>query len=207
MYCEQYQFEGRGDWLPAKSINCKALWCCVGGHGLWWEGTGEKPVCSQILPSERQFFLVKRMSACGVVVLEKLVPCALHLLEVLRSWSGNHLINCKIWIISNLESCLLDWLIKTQPDLCPVIKATDTDHKVEICTRAYELLLGKVGFEPNDIIFDPNILTIGTGMEEHSEYAVNFMRATKLIKVTPKCMQFWGKICTLLWSTKSSYIM
>lgn len=58
---------------------------------------------------------------------------------------------------------------------------------MEICTRAYELLLGKVGFEPNNIIFDPNILTIGTGMEEHNEYAVNFMRATKLIKVTPKC--------------------
>lgn len=83
--------------------------------------------------------------------------------------------------------CLLDWLIKTQPDLCPVIQATDTDTKVEICTRAYELLVGKVGFKPNDIIFDPNILTIGTGMEEHNEYAVNFMRATTLIKVTPKC--------------------
>lgn len=64
------------------------------------------------------------------------------------------------------------------------LQATDTERKVEICTRAYNLLVSKVGFDPNDIIFDPNILTIGTGMEEHSDYAVNFIRATKLIKVT-----------------------
>lgn len=54
---------------------------------------------------------------------------------------------------------------------------------MEICTRAYELLVRKVGFNPNDIIFDPNILTIGTGMEEHNDYAIYFIRATKLIKV------------------------
>lgn len=68
-------------------------------------------------------------------------------------------------------------------DKSAVLKATDTDRKVEICTRAYKLLISKVGFDPNDIIFDPNILTIGTGMEEHNIYAVNFIRATKLIKV------------------------
>lgn len=55
---------------------------------------------------------------------------------------------------------------------------------MEICSRAYELLVNRVGFNPNDIIFDPNVLTIGTGMEEHNEYAVNFIRATKLIKVS-----------------------
>lgn len=62
-------------------------------------------------------------------------------------------------------------------------KATSTDRKVEICTRAYQLLVDKVGFDPADIIFDPNILTIGTGMEEHNEYAINFIQATRLIKV------------------------
>ncbi|XP_062415894.1 methionine synthase [Pungitius pungitius] len=61
-------------------------------------------------------------------------------------------------------------------------QAADTDRKVEICTRAYELLVNKVGFDPNDIIFDPNILTIGTGMEEHNDYAIYFIRATKVIK-------------------------
>ncbi|MEQ2205686.1 hypothetical protein XENOCAPTIV_009276 [Xenoophorus captivus] len=60
--------------------------------------------------------------------------------------------------------------------------ATDTECKVDICSRAYKLLVSKVGFDPNDIIFDPNILTIGTGMEEHNDYAVSFIRATKLIK-------------------------
>lgn len=54
---------------------------------------------------------------------------------------------------------------------------------MDICTRAYKLLVNRVGFDPNDIIFDPNILTIGTGMEEHSDYAINFIRATKVIKV------------------------
>ncbi|KAM8837245.1 methionine synthase isoform 1-T1 [Spinachia spinachia] len=61
-------------------------------------------------------------------------------------------------------------------------QAADTERKVEICTRAYGLLVNKVGFDPNDIIFDPNILTIGTGMEEHNDYAIYFIRATKVIK-------------------------
>ncbi|GCC22711.1 hypothetical protein chiPu_0001099 [Chiloscyllium punctatum] len=61
-------------------------------------------------------------------------------------------------------------------------QATETNDKVEICTRAYELLVNRVKFNPNDIIFDPNILTIGTGMEEHSLYAENFIKATSIIK-------------------------
>ncbi|XP_051523828.1 methionine synthase isoform X2 [Myxocyprinus asiaticus] len=61
-------------------------------------------------------------------------------------------------------------------------QATETDEKVRICSRAFHLLISKVGFNPNDIIFDPNILTIGTGMDEHSMYAVNFIRATRLLK-------------------------
>ncbi|KAF5909085.1 methionine synthase, partial [Clarias magur] len=61
-------------------------------------------------------------------------------------------------------------------------QATEIDQKVQICTRAYHLLTKKVGFNPNDIIFDPNILTIGTGMEEHNMYAINFIKATRIIK-------------------------
>uniref|UniRef100_A0A7N6FA46 Methionine synthase n=1 Tax=Anabas testudineus TaxID=64144 RepID=A0A7N6FA46_ANATE len=79
-------------------------------------------------------------------------------------------------------------------------QATDTDRKVEICTRAYKLLVNKVGFNPNDIIFDPNILTIGTGMEEHNEYAVNFMRATKLIKETLPGARVSGGLSNLSFS-------
>ncbi|XP_069373354.1 methionine synthase isoform X2 [Paralichthys olivaceus] len=79
-------------------------------------------------------------------------------------------------------------------------QATDTDRKVEICSRAYKLLVSKVGFDPNDIIFDPNILTIGTGMEEHNEYAVNFIKATKLIKETLPRARVSGGLSNLSFS-------
>lgn len=52
-----------------------------------------------------------------------------------------------------------------------------------VCTRSYRILVDKVGFNPNDIIFDPNILTIATGIEEHNNYAVNFIEAVKIVKV------------------------
>ncbi|XP_041467932.1 methionine synthase-like [Lytechinus variegatus] len=67
-------------------------------------------------------------------------------------------------------------------------QATEIDRKVEICTRSFNLLVQEVGFDPNDIIFDPNILTIATGMEEHNEYGINFIEATKIIKESlPGC--------------------
>jgi cobalamin-dependent methionine synthase I len=54
--------------------------------------------------------------------------------------------------------------------------------QVRMCQRAYRILVEEVGFEPQDIIFDPNILTVGTGMAEHNNYAVDFFRATREIK-------------------------
>ncbi|MCA9171723.1 MAG: homocysteine S-methyltransferase family protein, partial [Planctomycetales bacterium] len=59
-------------------------------------------------------------------------------------------------------------------------QATETTEKVRICSRAYELLTKEIGFPPQDIIFDPNILTVATGMSEHDNYAVNFIEATRL---------------------------
>ncbi|HEY2342136.1 MAG TPA: dihydropteroate synthase, partial [Chthoniobacteraceae bacterium] len=53
-------------------------------------------------------------------------------------------------------------------------QADTVERKTEICTRAYRLLTERVGFPPNDVIFDPNILTIATGIEEHNNYAVAF---------------------------------
>ncbi|XP_074519998.1 methionine synthase isoform X2 [Halichoeres trimaculatus] len=79
-------------------------------------------------------------------------------------------------------------------------QATDTERKVEICTRAYHLLINEAGFNPNDIIFDPNILTIGTGMEEHNEYAINFIKATKLIKETLPRARVSGGLSNLSFS-------
>lgn len=63
-------------------------------------------------------------------------------------------------------------------------QAADTQRKEEICTRSYRILVDKVGFNPNDIIFDPNILTIATGIEEHNVYGVSFIEATTYIKVS-----------------------
>jgi 5-methyltetrahydrofolate--homocysteine methyltransferase len=61
-------------------------------------------------------------------------------------------------------------------------QAVEIDDKVRICQRAYKLLTEQVGFPPEDIIFDPNILTVGTGIEEHNNYAINFIEATRQIK-------------------------
>jgi len=61
-------------------------------------------------------------------------------------------------------------------------QADTFQRKVEICQRAYELLMRKVGFPPEDIIFDPNIFAIATGIEEHNNYAVDFINATRWIR-------------------------
>ncbi len=76
-----------------------------------------------------------------------------------------------------------------------VVMAFDEDgqadtcaRKVEICTRAYRILVDQVGFPPEDIIFDPNIFAIATGIEEHDNYAVDFIEATRIIRQTlPHC--------------------
>ena len=57
-------------------------------------------------------------------------------------------------------------------------------RKIDICSRAYHLLVDKLNFNQNDIVFDPNILTIATGLEEHNAYGVDFIEATRRIKVT-----------------------
>ncbi len=76
-----------------------------------------------------------------------------------------------------------------------VVMAFDEDgqadtcaRKVEICTRAYRILVDDVGFPPEDIIFDPNIFAIATGIEDHDNYAVDFIEATRIIRATlPHC--------------------
>ncbi|MDE7125540.1 MAG: homocysteine S-methyltransferase family protein, partial [Muribaculaceae bacterium] len=61
-------------------------------------------------------------------------------------------------------------------------QAETYERKLEICKRAYSLLTGKTGFKPQEIIFDPNVLTIATGIQEHNNYAVEFIRAAEAIK-------------------------
>ncbi|WP_202843506.1 methionine synthase [Luteimonas saliphila] len=67
-------------------------------------------------------------------------------------------------------------------------QADTCERKVEICTRAYRILVDRVGFPPEDIIFDPNIFAVATGIEEHDNYAVDFIEATRIIRQTlPHC--------------------
>jgi 5-methyltetrahydrofolate--homocysteine methyltransferase len=61
-------------------------------------------------------------------------------------------------------------------------QAATYEDRIRICERAYRILVDEVGFPPEDIIFDPNILTVATGMEEHNNYAVDFINATRWIK-------------------------
>ncbi|MEO5909441.1 MAG: methionine synthase, partial [Pelobium sp.] len=61
-------------------------------------------------------------------------------------------------------------------------QADNLERRKEICQRSYDILVNEVGFPPQDIIFDPNILTVATGLEEHNNYAVDFIAATKWIK-------------------------
>jgi 5-methyltetrahydrofolate--homocysteine methyltransferase len=61
-------------------------------------------------------------------------------------------------------------------------QADTAARKIEICTRAYNILVNEVGFPPEDIIFDPNIFAVATGIEEHDNYAVDFIEATRAIK-------------------------
>ncbi|MGE5813655.1 MAG: methionine synthase, partial [Acidobacteriota bacterium] len=76
-------------------------------------------------------------------------------------------------------------------------QADTTGRKVEICQRAYRLLLEQAGFDPHDIIFDPNILAIGTGLEEHADYAKNFIEATRIIKETCAGVKISGGVSNL----------
>src|SRR5205814_8148685 len=61
-------------------------------------------------------------------------------------------------------------------------QADTVERKVSICQRAYKLLTEQAGIDPSDIVFDPNILAIATGLEEHNRYAVNYIDATRITK-------------------------
>lgn len=83
-------------------------------------------------------------------------------------------------------------------------QADTKERKVEICTRAYEVLTQKVGFPPEDIIFDPNIFAIATGIEEHNNYAVDFIEATREIKRTLPHVKVSGGVSNVSFSFRGN---
>jgi 5-methyltetrahydrofolate--homocysteine methyltransferase len=83
-------------------------------------------------------------------------------------------------------------------------QADTFERRTEVCRRAYDLLVQQVGFPPQDIIFDPNVLTVGTGMEEHANYAVDFIRTTKWIKENLPLAKVSGGISNVSFSFRGN---
>ncbi|MEO6996281.1 MAG: homocysteine S-methyltransferase family protein, partial [Lacunisphaera sp.] len=83
-------------------------------------------------------------------------------------------------------------------------QAASYAEKTRICTRAYRLLVDTVGFPPEDIIFDPNILTVGTGIEEHNNYAVDFIEAARWIKANLPYAKVSGGVSNISFSFRGN---
>jgi len=83
-------------------------------------------------------------------------------------------------------------------------QADTKDRKVEICKRAYKILTEQVGYDPEEIIFDPNIFAIATGMEEHNNYAVDFIEATREIKRVMPLTKVSGGVSNISFSFRGN---
>ncbi|MFZ1137429.1 MAG: methionine synthase [Candidatus Korobacteraceae bacterium] len=83
-------------------------------------------------------------------------------------------------------------------------QAATYEDKIRICERAYRILVDEVGFQPEDTIFDPNILTVATGMEEHNNYAVDFINATRWIKANLPHAKVSGGVSNISFSFRGN---
>jgi 5-methyltetrahydrofolate--homocysteine methyltransferase len=83
-------------------------------------------------------------------------------------------------------------------------QAATYEDKIRICERAYRILVDEVGFQPEDIIFDPNVLTVATGMEEHNNYAVDFINATRWIKANLPHAKVSGGVSNISFSFRGN---
>ena len=83
-------------------------------------------------------------------------------------------------------------------------QAATYEDKIRICERAYRILVDEIGFPPEDIIFDPNILTVATGMEEHNNYAVDFINATRWIKANLPHAKVSGGVSNISFSFRGN---
>ena len=86
-------------------------------------------------------------------------------------------------------------------------QADTFERKIEVCGRSYRILTRQAGFPAQDIIFDPNVLTVGTGIEEHSNYAVDFIRATKWIKENLPLARVSGGISNVSFSFRGNNVV
>ena len=86
-------------------------------------------------------------------------------------------------------------------------QAVEVEDKLRICRRAFKLLTEEVGFPPEDVIFDPNILTVATGIEEHNAYAVNFIEATRRIKEACPGAKISGGVSNISFSFRGNEVV
>jgi 5-methyltetrahydrofolate--homocysteine methyltransferase len=86
-------------------------------------------------------------------------------------------------------------------------QADNYERRVEVCSRAYKILTEQVGFPAEDIIFDPNILVVGTGMEEHANYAIDFIRATEWIKANLPGAKVSGGVSNISFSFRGNNVV
>jgi 5-methyltetrahydrofolate--homocysteine methyltransferase len=86
-------------------------------------------------------------------------------------------------------------------------QAATREDKIRICERAYRILVDEVGFPPEDIIFDPNILTVATGIEEHNNYAVDFIEATRWIKQNLPFAKVSGGVSNISFSFRGNNVV
>ncbi|PYV51694.1 MAG: methionine synthase, partial [Acidobacteria bacterium] len=86
-------------------------------------------------------------------------------------------------------------------------QAASYEDKIRICERAYRMLVDEVGFSPEDIIFDPNILTVATGMEEHNNYAVDYINATRWIKANLPYAKVSGGVSNISFSFRGNNVV
>jgi len=86
-------------------------------------------------------------------------------------------------------------------------QAATYEEKIRICERAYRVLVDKVGFPPEDIIFDPNILTVATGIEEHNNYALDFINATRWIKQNLPHASISGGVSNISFSFRGNNVV
>jgi 5-methyltetrahydrofolate--homocysteine methyltransferase len=86
-------------------------------------------------------------------------------------------------------------------------QADNYERKIAICRRAYDILVKEVGFPPEDIVFDPNILTVATGIEEHNNYAVDFINATRWIKQNLPYCKVSGGVSNISFSFRGNNVV
>ncbi len=86
-------------------------------------------------------------------------------------------------------------------------QADSYERRIEICKRSYDILVNEIGFPPQDIIFDPNILTVATGLEEHNNYAVDFINATRWIKENLPMAKVSGGVSNISFSFRGNNVV